>query len=97
MMTARYVMDGVSGMEGVEVDASMYADHQRYFFCQAPRDLAVSTTHPSPPSFLHVSSSDPQSISTVGALLLLVAHGPGRLSIDEPHGPPTIVTAKGDQ
>lgn len=47
-MAARYVMDGVSGMEGVEVDASMYADHQRYFFCQAPRDPAISTTLPSP-------------------------------------------------
>ena len=47
-MATRYVMDGVSGMEGVEVDASMYADHQRYFFCQAPRDLAISTTLPSP-------------------------------------------------
>ena len=46
-MGARYVMDGVSGMEGVEVDAAMYADHQRYFFCQAPYDLAISTPHQS--------------------------------------------------
>ena len=38
-----------------------------------------------------------QSMSTVGALLLLVVYGPGAISIDEPDGMPTkILSAKGD-
>ena len=37
-----------------------------------------------------------QTMSTVGALLLLVVHGPGKLSIDEPNGPMQMVTSKGD-
>ena len=41
-----YLMEGVAGMEGYEVDAFTMADHQRYFFFQ--------------------------TMSTVGALLLLV-------------------------
>ena len=66
-----YVMDGVSGMEGLEVDALTYADHQRYFFFQ--------------------------DLSTVGALLLLCVHGPGKISLDEQDGPPALPRAKGDQ
>jgi len=37
-----------------------------------------------------------QTMSTVGALLLLVVHGPGKLSIDEQHGPMQLITTKGD-
>jgi len=37
-----------------------------------------------------------QSMSTVGALLLLVVHGPGALSIDEPDGPMKLSSSKGD-
>merc|ERR1712087_116986 len=37
-----------------------------------------------------------QTMSTVGALLLLVVHGPGNLSIDESNGPLQLPTAKGD-
>ncbi|KAL1500437.1 hypothetical protein AB1Y20_013094 [Prymnesium parvum] len=65
-----HVIEGVAGMEGVEVDAFTMADHQRYFFFQ--------------------------SMSTVGALLLLVVHGPGKLSIDEQDGPMQLITTKGD-
>mmetsp|Transcript_57920 Transcript_57920/g.159097 ORF Transcript_57920/g.159097 Transcript_57920/m.159097 type:complete len:102 (-) Transcript_57920:415-720(-) len=35
-----------------------------------------------------------QQLSTAGALLQLVVHGPGRYSIDEPMGPVQIVTTK---
>jgi len=66
--TKTYLMEGVAGMEGYEVDAFTMADHQRYFFFQ--------------------------TMSTVGALLLLVVHGPGKLSIDEPDGPMKITTSK---
>ena len=34
--TKTYTMEGVAGMEGFEVDAFTMADHQRYFFFQAP-------------------------------------------------------------
>ena len=68
--TKTYLMEGVAGMEGYEVDAFTMADHQRYFFFQ--------------------------TMSTVGALLLLVVHGPGKLSIDEQNGPMQLITAKGD-
>ena len=68
--TRTYLMEGVAGMEGYEVDAFTMADHQRYFFFQ--------------------------TMSTVGALLLLVVHGPGKLSIDEQDGPMQLITAKGD-
>jgi len=68
--TRTYLMEGVAGMEGYEVDAFTMADHQRYFFFQ--------------------------TMSTVGALLLLVVHGPGKLSIDEQNGPMQLITAKGD-
>ncbi len=37
-----------------------------------------------------------QSMSTVGALLLLVVHGPGAISLDEQHGPMKLVSSKGD-
>jgi uncharacterized membrane protein YphA (DoxX/SURF4 family) len=33
-----------------------------------------------------------QSVSTVGALLLLVVHGPGRLSMDEQQGKLVLIT-----
>ena len=65
-----YLMEGVAGMEGYEVDAFTMADHQRYFFFQ--------------------------TMSTVGALLLLMVHGPGTLSMDEQNGPLQIITTKGD-
>ena len=55
-----YLMQGVAGMEGYEVDAFTMADHQRYFFFQ--------------------------TMSTVGALVLLVVHGPGNFSMDEQQG-----------
>ena len=64
--TKTYLMQGVAGMEGYEVDAFTMADHQRYFFFQ--------------------------QISTVGALLQLVVHGPGRYSLDEQDGPVQVVT-----
>jgi len=68
--TRTYLMEGVAGMEGYEVDAFTMADHQRYFFFQ--------------------------TMSTVGALLLLMVHGPGKLSMDEQNGPLQIITTKGD-
>ena len=34
-----------------------------------------------------------QTMSTVGALLLLVVHGPGKHSLDEQHGPMVLPTA----
>ena len=37
-----------------------------------------------------------QTMSTVGALLLLMVHGPGTLSMDEQNGPLQIITTKGD-
>mmetsp|Transcript_18983 Transcript_18983/g.52466 ORF Transcript_18983/g.52466 Transcript_18983/m.52466 type:complete len:87 (-) Transcript_18983:922-1182(-) len=37
-----------------------------------------------------------QSMSTVGALLLLVVHGPGKLSVDEPDGPMKLSSVKAD-
>ena len=37
-----------------------------------------------------------QTMSTVGALLLLMVHGPGKLSMDEQNGPLQIITTKGD-
>ena len=58
--TRTFLMEGVAGMEGYEVDAFTMADHQRYFFFQA--------------------------MSTVGALVLLVVHGPGNFSMDEQQG-----------
>ena len=58
--TKTYLMQGVAGMEGYEVDAFTMADHQRYFFFQ--------------------------TMSTVGALVLLVVHGPGNFSMDEQQG-----------
>ena len=58
--TRTYLMEGVAGMEGYEVDAFTMADHQRYFFFQ--------------------------TMSTVGALVLLVVHGPGNFSMDEQQG-----------
>jgi len=68
--TRTFLMEGVAGMEGYEVDAFTMADHQRYFFFQ--------------------------TMSTVGALLLLMVHGPGTLSMDEQNGPLQIITTKGD-
>lgn len=70
LSSRKFTMEGVSGMEGFEVDAFTMADHQRYFFFQ--------------------------TMSTVGALLLLVVHGPGTLSVDEPDGPMKLSSAKGD-
>ena len=67
--TKTYLMQGVAGMEGYEVDAFTMADHQRYFFFQ--------------------------TMSTVGALLLLVVHGPGALSLDEQDGPMVDKEANG--
>ena len=52
----------------------------------------TSVTFPSPPAVTPL----PQTMSTVGALLLLVVHGPGKLSIDEQHGPMQLITTKGD-
>ncbi|EOD22594.1 hypothetical protein EMIHUDRAFT_240088 [Emiliania huxleyi CCMP1516] len=37
-----------------------------------------------------------QSMSTVGALLLLVVHGPGALSVDEQDGPIKIASEKAE-
>ncbi len=34
-----------------------------------------------------------QTMSTVGALLLLVVHGPGKLSMDEQRGQLVLITA----
>ena len=34
-----------------------------------------------------------QSMSTVGALLLLVVHGPGKLSMDEQQGQLVLITS----
>ena len=62
-----YKMEGVSHMEGAEVDAFTMGDHQRYFFFQ--------------------------TMSTVGALLLLVVHGPGKLSMDEQQGQLVLITS----
>ena len=65
--TKTYRMEGVSHMEGFEVDAFTMGDHQRYFFFQ--------------------------TMSTVGALLLLVVHGPGKLSLDEQQGQLVLITS----
>jgi len=65
--TKHYRMEGVSHMEGAEVDAFTMGDHQRYFFFQ--------------------------TMSTVGALLLLVVHGPGKLSMDEQQGQLVLITS----
>lgn len=61
----------VGDARGMQVEAWLYASHQRYFFFQ--------------------------QLSTAGALLQLVVHGPGTFSVDEAEGPITmeVLTAKG--
>ena len=86
---------GVAHMEGFEVDAFTMGDHQRYFFFQARRPClptdcldALSTVRQKS----GVVHGRRQTMSTVGALLLLVVHGPGKLSLDEQQGRLVLVT-----
>lgn len=57
------MIEGVSGMEGYEVDAFTMADHQRYFFfqvcsilfCVMLSCLAAVLAHPSPVSVVFLA------------------------------------------
>ena len=96
--TKTYRMEGVAHMEGFEVDAftmggarSSPPAHPR---ARARSAATPRRTRQSPRGSRadHQRYFFFQTMSTVGALLLLVVHGPGKLSMDEQQGQLVLIT-----